>query len=455
MPTYANLPRYQEPTPEAKSDRILQNVAGAVGGYQKLKATEHAQAVIANPKATPIEKAMALASIGQEKLGTEVFKKAADQSVLSGIEERLNQNLGRGQPNIPGATPPIRPNEPVATQPGATEAGTATQPGFSQNGPTNAARNATALQPNAQPPMMAGAPQAAPQPQVDPEQEAQAYEQAAMEAAKENRHDVATQYGNKANQIRKTENDKNKAAATKFTGDRAYAHKTNKTFHEDIEATSKKLPQAQMLLDMAQQAVDSGEVGPLSRANLSKRLRIKELNSPPGAALDAAVKGALINNVSKLSAKGLNMFMEKVALSAYAQVGESIENNQIKLEAARAEIDLARAEIQAYDKQLEEDLAQFGSEQPFLKRRADKFLEPMQKEIANRSSYKMKKILERADGYAKLEKKWSKTVPHGTPLTPEMGRILLNKTESPEKMIALAKKLGYTILSAEQIASYE
>lgn len=264
MPTYANLPRYQEPTPEAKSDRILQNVAGAVGGYQKLKATEHAQAVIANPKATPIEKAMALASIGQEKLGTEVFKKAADQSALSGIEQRLNQNLGRGQPNVPGATPPIRPNEPIATQPGATEAGTATQPGFTPNAPQAAARNATALQPNAQPPIMAGAPQAAPQPQVDPEQEAQAYEQAAMEAAKENRHDVATQYANKANQIRKDIRNDKQAKQKQENVDRTERldihnslEKPYNKIHDEAEHAESHL----RATGQAREAIASGKVG--------------------------------------------------------------------------------------------------------------------------------------------------------------------------------------------------
>ncbi len=444
---------------------------------------DQAKTILSNPESTPIQKAMALANMGQEKLGLEVFKSAAKRDTTGGIDQELNMQLNsirnggnKNAPNIPAATTNVGETEPAI--PFSVDAPNRTASNAISNGitpqmmqgvdqnynpygqnnqqPQNVTQSNTSTQPapveEPQAPVVNVSPE---EQEIDTlKREADAYDQAANKYAEinptlsRNHKETATNKRKEAIKIQDR-------IEHRFDSNRKYANQTNKSFHEDIEATSKKLPQAKMLLDMAQQAVDSGEVGPLSRANLAKRLNIKELNSAPGAALDAAVKGALINNVSKLSAKGLNMFMEKVALSAYAQVGESMENNQLKLEAARAELELAEAEIKAYDMQLEEDLREHGAEQPFLKRRADKFLVPQQKEIADRASFKMKRIKERADGYAKLDRKWNKQVTQGTPLTPEMGRILLNKTGSPEKMIDVAKKLGYTILSAEQIKSYE
>ncbi len=209
------MPKYVGNIAKATPDRDFgeklsiasQGISQALQTYSQIKKAEEAQAVISNPNSSPIQKAMALSSIGQEKLGTEVFKKAANESVLSGIEQRLNQNLGR--------TPNIRPNEPVQrTTTTAVEAPSeVAQPGFSVSGPQRAAQNAMAVnQPREPIPIeqqqIEGqpAPQQIPQQmqqQVNPELEAQAFEQAAQEAAMVGNSPVATQYANRANQIRK------------------------------------------------------------------------------------------------------------------------------------------------------------------------------------------------------------------------------------------------------------
>lgn len=184
-----------------------QGISQAFQTYSQMKKNEEAQSVINDPKSTPIQKAMALANIGQEKLGTEVYKKAADTSVLSGIEQDLNIKLGRiAVPDNTNVIPAIRSSEPI-------ESTTTTQPGFSVTGPQRAAQNAMQVNQPREPveqqqqqalaqPKAASQGQPQQQPQIDPIREAEAYDQAAMQAAKDFPA-VAARYENKANQIRK------------------------------------------------------------------------------------------------------------------------------------------------------------------------------------------------------------------------------------------------------------
>lgn len=262
MPYYANLPRYQEPTPEEKSDRLVQTVAGAVGGYQKHKAQEAAQATLANPNATPIQQAMALAALGQEKLGTELYNKSADQSIVGGVVDRIDkrlEELRRRRGNKPGATPGINPNAdiaPTTAQPGAE--GTPTQRPFTVNGPQNASRNATELNanqgniPNPNPSMIGG--QAPQQQEVDPLEVADIYDDAALELAKTN-PSLARTYENKANQIREDvrieNNAKNKISSDIAKEDRANIKEFSKPF-EDVQKLQKyvsDLEEAEKIVD--------------------------------------------------------------------------------------------------------------------------------------------------------------------------------------------------------------
>lgn len=358
-----------------------------------------------------------------------------------------------------------------------TEQGTETQPGvsFKPNAPSMAARNATQNQgapfskdfmgrqlaqpgtpPNQQMPQeQAIAPP--PQQQLTPQQQVQklraegTYLNGLQPGAGKGKFDQAK--GIEADIIANKKLDQTNRKLAQ--GDRDYAASTNKDFHAEYAGLSKTLPQAEFLLNAAEQAVQSGELGPLSLANLAKRTGIHELNSPEGSIAEAAIKGGLIGNISKVAAKGLNVYLEKVAMDAYIKTGESTANNQVKLEVARAEVELGKLKKDAYQQVLDSDLEQFGAEQPFLARRADKLMEAQQKEITNRSSYKIKRVLESAKGPQKLAKDWNKPVPKGTPLTPEMGMIILNQVGDPNLMVQRAKQLGYNILSAEQIEAYE
>jgi len=217
MAKYVGGSEYAQP----KVNPIQQGVLSGVQEISKQVQVARVQKLLDDHKASTIQKAMALASLGHEKLGSDLLKQQANQSALQQIQENLRQNLGMGQqapnpegrdrswvPDMSGRTPTIRPNEPVnQVQPGAEPQGTPSQPGFSPNAPAMAARNATALNTQGVP-QMGNVPQATPQVmpqqrQISPEQEAAAYEQAAQEAAAIHDKNAYDFYQNKTNEIRK------------------------------------------------------------------------------------------------------------------------------------------------------------------------------------------------------------------------------------------------------------
>lgn len=195
------LRAHQPVNPDAMSDEF--NKAGEK--YIQNKKLEAAQKVVNDPNATAIQKAMALASIGQEKLGSEVYKQSAKSANVSTIEQGLEAALnsirrgGNGAPNVAGATPPIRENTaaptisftPSAPNRAATSAITAqmmqgVDPNYNpyaQQEPQNITQPNTATQPQQE------APPQAPVVQVSPEeqeidvlnQEADAFDRAAAQ----------------------------------------------------------------------------------------------------------------------------------------------------------------------------------------------------------------------------------------------------------------------------------
>jgi len=209
MPKYVGNQEYLTPK-RSFADKLAiasEGVSRGLQAFGQMKQQEEARRVLSDPNATPIQKATALANLGQEKLGVEVFKKSADQSLIADVEQRLNARLGRSNEAIPvtDAGPASVP------QPG--EGGTPSQRPYTVGGPSSAARNAvqmsgglglTANQYQAPPEVPQGTPQNVPQaqPQVTPEDEIDAYDEAAQQLAN-SKPSVSKYYENKANQIRK------------------------------------------------------------------------------------------------------------------------------------------------------------------------------------------------------------------------------------------------------------
>lgn len=269
---------------------ILSGIQKGFENYQKERSLQAAQSVINDPNSSAIQKAMALASIGQEKLGTEVFKKSADEALIANVEADLQQKRDALlRKNLPsdiesGRTPNIRPTEPgqrtTTTPQGQAQSTETTQPGFSVSGPQRAAQNAMAVNqprealpsgleetvPGAQQP-----PQG--QQQIDPIQEAELLDDAALKLAKSN-PSLARSYENKANQIRKDVRAANQDQAKLDSAarkERLDIHNSLQKYNDEIDKEAKTAKSQINSFNVMEGELSKKELNPTNFKNLMRK----------------------------------------------------------------------------------------------------------------------------------------------------------------------------------------
>lgn len=472
------MPKTSHPIAEGFG-RGLVNIANQ---YAQRKAKEHEESRIQQlgtrlAEASEIEKAALLLEADpsgktyvQYEIGREKNKaKQQDRDLLNKIYASEGMSLPSEDKETEATEKAgLGGEKGKVVQPLEEESATTTQPGFKVNAPQMAARNAiklpgglglTANEYVPPPSMPATAPTVtsgeAPttnkqRAAEDPFATAQRLRTKATQA-ESIRPGAGKGLFEQANAIEK----KVKTDQASMRDNRDFAFKTNKDFNERVNGLVAAKPLKTQALSLAESAVLSGKVGPWSRNNLAKILNRPELEDASGAALNLAIKQNLLGTLSQVSAKATNKWLEQVALNAFAGVGKPEEANQTILEAIKTEHELADAEILIRDQVLQQDIDQTGAEQPYLQQRVNKILDPIQKDILQKGSFKTRVIYEKAEGYDQLAHKWNKHVPKGTPLTPQMGVILLQKTGDKAKASEYAKKLGYSIYPANKIREYE
>lgn len=460
------------------AEGFSQGLQNFVKGYTERKAKEQETSRVkdlmnrlADPKTTDMEKVAIYGKIDPKlALGFQIAndKNKQKQQTQQFIAEHYAQDFGGAPPpsdnqNYEGAG--LGGPQAKVTQPLNPGDATATQTGFTPGAPNRAAQDATQLnrnapfskdftaQPLTQVPQGTAPPQQTQQPpkqQLTPKQEAQRLRAkgAALEGLQ---HGAGKGYFDSAKAIENEVKDKRKA----FADDRKFALATNKDYMTRVNDLKTAMPLKSQALSMAEAAVMSGKVGPWSGNNLAKITGIDAFQDASGASLNLAIKQNLLGTLSQVSARATNKWLEQVALNAFAGVGKPEEANQTILEALKTEHELSEAEIAVRDQVLAQDVTESGAEQPYLQQRVNKILDPIQKEILQKGSYKTRVIYEKAEGYDHLLHNWNKPVPKGTPLTPQMGIILLQKTGDKEKAGEYAKQLGYSIYSANKIREYE
>ena len=107
-----------------------------------------------------------------------------------------------------------------------------------------------------------------------------------------------------------------------FHEDRKYHTDLAKKGLEHVNSLRESLPRKASALQMARNAVQSGEVGAFSKANLAQILGRPELQNASGSALLTASKENLLSIMARVSGRAQNQWFERRASSMFAQLLE-------------------------------------------------------------------------------------------------------------------------------------
>ena len=204
-------------------------------------------------------------------------------------------------------------------------------------------------------------------------------------------------------------------------------------------------------LKLASDAVQSGDTGAFSLNSFADLLGPAgvRLKSAKGAQLDAATKSLLFDSINDVTAKGTNLWLEKVALSALPGLGKSQEANETLITIAQGKLDIQEKQMDLKDDLLTK-YADAGIQPPHdLDRIVNQLLKPYAEQVEEKMAYDTRVLYEKEKGTNSL--KSLEKVPKGTPLTRERAKVLVDKF-GREKAEKLAVSLGYNITPAELIA---
>lgn len=355
MAKYAGNQEYLTP-PRSFAEKLniaSEGVSKGLQFYAQYKTKDEANKVLNNPNATPIQKAIALANMGHEKLGSDVLKTSVNQSIVDGINQKLQEDLKRirgGNQNAPNANNvpvPTTNQAPTTAQPGPE--GSPTQRPFTVNGPQNAGRNATELGFNA-PATTQNAPQVAPAPQMSPRDqalaEADAYDQAASAAAQTGNVALQRDYQEKANQRRKDVRVDQQAKAK----EKVAIRNANKAFREKIVGGIKNSKKMDFQLDQMEQLNEEGiEVSPLgyTALNMAGVPLSAFFDAPNAEALNKlsmdTTTGAVRDYGNRLFASEFKVFLQRIP-----ELWQSQEGRRRVIKTMRMYNNLEKTEQDAY-----------------------------------------------------------------------------------------------------------
>lgn len=242
-----------------------------------------------------------------------------------------------------------------------------------------------------------------------------------------------------------------------FRDDRSYHTGMLGKIRERVDTLREAVPKKKSALSLARNAVETGDLGAFSKDRLANAIGGPigdALRTAKGAQLITAGKENLLGNMSRVSARGQNMWFEQRLNSMFPQIGQSKEANLTVQEMIEGEVSLDDAYLKKFDELWDADVKQYGYPREDIERRARKSIELDEKDIMQRTTYRLKNIEEREKGVSSLKKQVGKEVVKGTPLTLTMAKLYIEKFKNPEVALKAAKKNGYYIPSAEEARRY-
>lgn len=259
-----------------------------------------------------------------------------------------------------------------------------------------------------------------------------------------------------ANKAAKFEIDLRKFNQQKFNDERAYHAKGASEAEKEANILRASIRPKESSLKFAEESILTGETGPLSLANIAKRLNLPELMNAAGTQLTQAGKEFFFGTLSRVSAKAQNQFLEQRILSLMAEVGDPKINALMKTTLLRSEIEANKAYLREFDRIAKEDMEKYGYVRKDIQQRAMDASEDEHLKILNKTSYKARKLFEEEKGIKWLQENSNKKVENGTMATPTMLKIFANKYNGNfSKAIENMNKLGYTIPTQEEMQSWQ
>jgi hypothetical protein len=237
-----------------------------------------------------------------------------------------------------------------------------------------------------------------------------------------------------------------------FESERKYNTDFSKKAEEEVEGIRNSLSKKEFSLNLSRDAVESGEVGALSLANLAQRLGVPEWQSMKGAQLETAIKENLLSNMSRVSAKGQNLWFEKRLSSMMAQIGKSQEANLAAQEILEGETAMDRSYLENFDRLANDDMEKYGFVKKDISKRSHDAAKHEEKDILKRTSYRLKELEEQEKGLSNMKARIGKNVTKGEPLTLAMAKLYKDKFGNDA--LKVAEKNGYYIPSIEEFSTF-
>ena len=156
--------------------------------------------------------------------------------------------------------------------------------------------------------------------------------------------------------------------------------------------------------------------------------------------------------MSRTSARAQNLWFEQRLNSMFPKIGQSEEANLTVQEMIEGEVALDKLYTEKYDQLAPEDDQKYGFVKKDIDKRVHDEIKQGEKEIFNRTAYRLRELEEREKGLEFLKGKVGKNAIKGTPLTIAMAKLY--KDKFGENALAVAKKNGYYIPSLEEFKRF-
>lgn len=240
----------------------------------------------------------------------------------------------------------------------------------------------------------------------------------------------------------------------KFEADRAYHSVQSNKAIDRVSQIRDTLPLKENSLRLMRSAIETGETGPLSMANIAQRMGVPEFMNAAGTELNQAGKEFFFGNMTRVSAKAQNQWLEQRIAGLSANVGDPKTNALMKQAIIESEFELGKTYVNEFDKLKAEDMKNYGYVRNDIEERAYKNSEEKAKNILNKASYQTRELFERDKPNAWFieQANSKKKVPKGTSLTGRMAKAFAtNRTNGNfEKAWKTAEKMGYSVPTKEQ-----